>query len=67
MTRLSRLSLGVLLWIPCMVFAQSDLSPLQRPSRPMREAAQTHFQSGLRFFSRANVTPLSSNLKRRTV
>ena len=27
-----------------------DLSPLQRPSRPMREAAQTHYQTGLRFF-----------------
>lgn len=27
-----------------------DLSPLQRPSRPMREAAQTHYQSGARFF-----------------
>ncbi len=30
--------------------AQGDLSPLQRPSRPMREAAQTHYQSGARFF-----------------
>ena len=27
-----------------------ELSPLQRPSRPMREAAQTHYQSGARFF-----------------
>jgi len=30
-------------------FAQ-DYSPLQRPSRPMREAAQTHYLSGARFF-----------------
>ncbi len=30
--------------------AQPDLSPLQRPSRPMREAAQAHYQSGTRFF-----------------
>ncbi len=27
-----------------------DLSPLQRPSRPMIEAAQAHYQSGARFF-----------------
>ena len=30
--------------------AQTDLSPLQRPSRPMIEAAQTHYLSGTRFF-----------------
>lgn len=30
--------------------AQPDLSPLQRPSRPMREAAQQHYASGSRFF-----------------
>ena len=30
--------------------AQPDLSPLQRPSRPMREAAQQHYASGTRFF-----------------
>jgi tetratricopeptide (TPR) repeat protein len=30
--------------------AEPDLSPLQRPSRPMREAAQTHYLSGARFF-----------------
>ena len=30
--------------------SQPDLSPLQRPSRPMREAAQQHYQSGTRFF-----------------
>ena len=29
---------------------EPELSPLQRPSRPMREAAQTHYQSGARFF-----------------
>ena len=27
-----------------------ELSPLQRPSRPMREAAQTHYRSGSQFF-----------------
>ena len=27
-----------------------DLSPLQRPSRPMIEAAQTHYRSGSQFF-----------------
>ena len=31
-------------------FASADETPLQRPSRPMREAAQTHYQSGARFF-----------------
>ena len=30
--------------------AQQDSSPLQRPSRPMREAAQTHYRSGSQFF-----------------
>ena len=35
---------------PVVAFAQTDLSPLQRPSRPMREAAQTHYLSGARFF-----------------
>lgn len=30
--------------------AQPDLSPLQRPSRPMIEAAQQHYLSGTRFF-----------------
>ena len=30
--------------------AQPDLSPLQRPSRPMIEAAQAHYLSGARFF-----------------
>ena len=30
--------------------AEPDLSPLQRPSRPMREAAQAHYLSGTRFF-----------------
>ena len=36
--------------LPQVVLAQGDLSPLQRPSRPMREAAQTHYLSGARFF-----------------
>ena len=30
--------------------AQGDISALQRPSRPMREAAQTHYRSGSQFF-----------------
>ncbi len=30
--------------------AQTDLSPLHRPSRPMIEAAQQHYLSGTRFF-----------------
>ena len=30
--------------------AQPDLSPLQRPSRPMIEAAQQHYLTGTRFF-----------------
>ena len=30
--------------------AQPDLSPLQRPSRPMIEAARQHFASGTRFY-----------------
>ena len=32
------------------VHAQSDLSPLHRPSRPMIEAARQHYASGTRFF-----------------
>ena len=36
--------------LPQVVLAQGDLSPLQRPSRPMREAAQAHYLSGARFF-----------------
>ena len=43
------------------------ISPLQRPSRPMREAAQTHYQSGLVSLSRANMTPHSSSLRRHGV
>ncbi len=34
----------------CCSHAQPDLSPLQRPSRPMMEAAQQHFRSGTRFY-----------------
>ena len=30
--------------------AQPELSPLQRPSRPMIEAAQQHYLTGTRFF-----------------
>ena len=45
-----------ILWVATLLcaslpaLAQSDLSPIQRPSRPMREAAQTHYLSGARFF-----------------
>ena len=41
---------AVLLLLPLSSHAQPDLSPLQRPSRPMREAAQQHYASGTRFF-----------------
>ena len=45
------LGCSALLTLACqLAFAQPDLSPLQRPSRPMREAAQTHYLSGARFF-----------------
>ena len=33
-----------------LVHSQPDLSPLQSPSRPTREAAQQHYASGTRFF-----------------
>lgn len=48
--RKSVFTLLLLLCSPVASLAQPDLSPLQRPSRPMREAAQTHYQSGARFF-----------------
>lgn len=35
---------------PALALAQPDLSPLQRPSRPMIAAAQQHYLSGSRFF-----------------
>jgi len=35
--------------VPTLCHAQPDLSPLQRPSRPMIEAARQHFASGIRF------------------
>ncbi len=44
---------SVLLSILCasvVSHAQPDLSPLQRPSRPMIEAARQHFASGTRFY-----------------
>ena len=45
------LGCSALLTLACqLAFAQPDLSPLQRPSRPMREAAQAHYLSGARFF-----------------
>ena len=45
--------MNALLLIPAMASAQPDLSPLQRPSRPMIEAAQAHYLSGARFFETA--------------
>jgi hypothetical protein len=46
-----RISLSaVFVLVPVLVHAQPDLSPLQRPSRPMMEAAQQHFRSGTRFY-----------------
>ena len=42
------------LWLPSAVLASGppaqDLAPLQRPSRPMIEVAQQHYQAGERFF-----------------
>ena len=49
MTFRQSLLVGFLL-LPLSSHAQPDLSPLQRPSRPMREAAQQHYASGTRFF-----------------
>ena len=46
----SRLAATALLLLASTAIAQPDLSPLQRPSRPMIEAAQAHYQSGARFF-----------------
>ena len=43
-----------LLWLPSAALAggppAQDLAPLQRPSRPMIEVAQQHYQAGDRFF-----------------
>ena len=43
-----------LLWLPSAALAggppAQDLAPLQRPSRPMIEVAQQHYQAGERFF-----------------
>ncbi len=44
------IAVPVLLLSPLSSHAQPDLSPLQRPSRPMMEAAQQHFRSGTRFY-----------------
>ena len=46
----STLVVCVLLCVAASGHAQPDLSPLQRPSRPMMEAAQQHFRSGTRFY-----------------
>ncbi len=42
--------LAVVLLLPVFAEAQPELSPLQRPSRPMIEAAQQHYLTGTRFF-----------------
>ena len=44
---------SLVLMIPSFSLAQPDLSPLQRLSRSMIEAAQAHYQSGTRFFETA--------------
>ncbi len=46
----STLVVCVLLCVAASGHAQPDLSPLQRPSRPMIEAARQHFASGTRFY-----------------
>ena len=46
----SALAFALGLTLPGVSFAQPDLSPLQRPSRPMIEAAQQHYLTGTRFF-----------------
>ena len=51
----------MILSLPLSSRSEPDLSPLQRPSRPMREAAQQHYASGTRFFEEASGTPLSSS------
>jgi len=50
--RVSIIAQAIALWLTLrsVCFAQPDLSPLQRPSRPMIEAAQQHYLSGTRFF-----------------
>ena len=45
-----RCCIAWLLLLPLSGRSEPDLSPLQRPSRPMIEAAQAHYQSGARFF-----------------
>ena len=40
----------IAVFVPVVSYAQPDLSPLQRPSRPMIEAAQQHYLTGTRFF-----------------
>lgn len=47
---LARLALLAAIAVPALSFAQTEVSALQRPSRPMREAAQTHYRSGSQFF-----------------
>ena len=46
----SRWAATALVLLASTAIAQPDLSPLQRPSRPMIEAAQQHYLSGTRFF-----------------
>ena len=45
-----RCCIAWLLLLPLSGRSEPDLSPLQRPSCPMREAAQAHYLSGTRFF-----------------
>ncbi|MBL8631949.1 MAG: hypothetical protein JNM40_01910, partial [Myxococcales bacterium] len=40
----------VAVFVPALALAQADITALQRPSRPMREAAQAHYRSGTQFF-----------------
>lgn len=42
-----------------------DLAPLQRPSRPMIEVAQQHYQAGERFLSSVDCLRLSRRCSRR--
>ena len=42
-----------------------DLAPLQRPSRPMIEVAQQHYQAGERFLSSGDCLRLSRRCSRR--
>ena len=52
--RLRRLGCALFVTLVCQLASgQEPISSLQRPSRPMIEAAQAHYQSGTRFFETA--------------